>query len=34
MMEKIVLQVLSTNKKDEVKLKVIFGGLLHSRKGG
>ena len=30
---KIVLQVLSTNKKDEVKLKVIFGGLLHSRKG-
>ena len=30
---KIVLQVLSTNKKDEVRLKVIFGGLLHSRKG-
>ena len=30
---KIVLEVISTNNKDTVVLKVIFGGLLHSRKG-
>ena len=30
---KIVLQAISTNKKDRVKLKVIFGGKLKSRKG-
>ena len=30
---KIVLEVTSTNKKDIVVLKVIFGGLLQSRKG-
>ena len=30
---KIALEVVSTNKKDTVVLKVIFGGLLQSRKG-
>ena len=30
---KLALEVISTNKKDTVVLKVIFGGLLHSRKG-
>lgn len=30
---KLVLQVLETNGKDEVKLKVIHGGILKSRKG-
>ncbi len=30
---KIALEVISTNKKDTVVLKVIFGGLLQSRKG-
>ncbi len=30
---KIVLQVLSTNQKDEVKLKVLFGSVLSSNKG-
>lgn len=30
---KIVLEVLETNKKDTVKLKVIFGGILSSNKG-
>ncbi len=30
---KIVLQVVSTNKKDEVKLKVLFGSVLSSNKG-
>ena len=30
---KLALEVVSTNKKDEVKLKVVFGGLLQSRKG-
>ena len=30
---KLALEVLSTNKKDTVVLKVIFGGLLQSRKG-
>ncbi len=30
---KLVLEVVSTNKKDTVVLKVIFGGLLQSRKG-
>lgn len=30
---KIVLEVVSTNKKDEVKLKVLFGEVLSSRKG-
>ena len=30
---KLALEVMSTNKIDEVKLKVVFGGLLHSRKG-
>ncbi len=30
---KIVLEVISTNKKDEVKLKVLFGEVLSSRKG-
>ena len=30
---KIVLEVVSTNKKDEVKLKVLYGDMLHSRKG-
>jgi len=30
---KLVLEVISTNKKDTVVLKVIFGGLLKSRKG-
>ena len=30
---KLALEVVSTNKKDEVKLKVVFGGLLESRKG-
>ena len=30
---KLALKVVSTNKKDTVVLKVVFGGLLHSRKG-
>lgn len=30
---KIVCEVLSTNRHDEVKLKVLFGSMLHSRKG-
>ncbi len=30
---KIVLQVVSTNQKDEVKLKVLFGSILSSNKG-
>ncbi len=30
---KLKLEVLSTNNKDKVVLKVIFGGVLHSRKG-
>ncbi len=30
---KLVLEVVETNKKDQVKLKVIFGGILSSRKG-
>jgi len=30
---KLALEVVGTNKKDAVILKVIFGGLLHSRKG-
>ena len=30
---KLALEVASTNSKDEVKLKVVFGGLLESRKG-
>ena len=30
---RLALEVVSTNKIDEVKLKVVFGGLLHSRKG-
>lgn len=30
---KLALEVISTNKKDTVVLKVIFGGFLHSRKG-
>ena len=30
---KLVLEVLETNRKDMVKLKVIFGGILSSRKG-
>jgi pyruvate kinase len=30
---KLALEVTSTNSKDEVKLKVVFGGLLESRKG-
>lgn len=30
---KLVLEVVETNKKDTVKLKVIFGGVLSSRKG-
>lgn len=30
---KLALEVASTNNKDEVKLKVVFGGLLESRKG-
>jgi len=30
---KLVLKVVSTNKKDTVVLKVVFGGLLQSRKG-
>lgn len=30
---KLVLEVLSTNKKDQVTLKVVFGGVLQSRKG-
>ena len=30
---KLVLDVISTNKKDQVVLKVIFGGVLKSRKG-
>jgi pyruvate kinase len=30
---KIVLEVVSTNKKDEVKLKVLFGSVLSSNKG-
>jgi len=30
---KLSLEVISTNKKDTVVLKVVFGGLLHSRKG-
>ena len=30
---KLALEVVSTNKKNTVILKVIFGGLLHSRKG-
>ena len=30
---KLALEVISTNKKDTVVLKVVFGGLLHSKKG-
>ena len=30
---KLALEVVNTNKKDTVILKVVFGGLLHSRKG-
>jgi len=30
---KLMLEVVSTNKKDEVKLKVLFGGKLSSNKG-
>ena len=30
---KIVLEVVSTNNKDTVVLKVIYGGILHPRKG-
>ncbi len=30
---KLVLEVIETNKKDTVKLKVLFGGVLSSRKG-
>lgn len=30
---KIILEVVSTNNKDTVVLKVVYGGILHSRKG-
>ena len=30
---KLMLEVISTNKKDQVKLKVLFGGKLSSNKG-